>query len=370
MVRSRVTCGLVALTALLWMGAATAQGEESDNTGFYIAPMASYSFFGEDTFDPDGTWGGQLSFGNRLSDYLAVELFGSYYSDASLDNRFGSEANLDSTSYGVGALIFPVPDLFPIYALVAGGVGEYDFDQRTAGPANLNVQESEFVDVGVGVLVPITDGGIALRAEYRYRSSEVDAGNGQNYRFRNNIVSIGVQIPLTSDAQPTRVVTQEPAPTPAMEPSDADGDGVINSWDRCPNTPSNTPVTSNGCPAETASKDDGEPIILKGVTFAFDSYALTAQAEDRLQTSVNALKAEPEVDVLVAGHTDSIGSASYNLELSQLRAQSVAEFLKEHGIDGDRLKTMGFGETMPIAPNSTAAGRAKNRRVEFEIMSR
>jgi OOP family OmpA-OmpF porin len=82
------------------------------------------------------------------------------------------------------------------------------------------------------------------------------------------------------------------------------------------------------------------------------------------------LKKHPQVRVEIGGHTDSIGSSSYNLELSALRAQSVKSYLIEHGISPDRLTTRGYGESMPIASNATPAGRALNRRIEFRILSK
>lgn len=80
------------------------------------------------------------------------------------------------------------------------------------------------------------------------------------------------------------------------------------------------------------------------------------------------LRSNPTLSILIEGHTDSIGSDTSNLILSQNRANAVMRYLTQHGVGSDKLKATGFGKSRPIADNSTADGRAKNRRVEFTII--
>jgi OOP family OmpA-OmpF porin len=81
------------------------------------------------------------------------------------------------------------------------------------------------------------------------------------------------------------------------------------------------------------------------------------------------LKTYPKNDVLVEGHTDSSGNAAYNLSLSRLRAEHVRDYLiKEGGLDAQRFRIVGYGQTQPIADNATREGRAQNRRVEVIIL--
>ena len=150
----------------------------------------------------------------------------------------------------------------------------------------------------------------------------------------------------------------------AQTDGDDDGDGVPNSRDRCPGTPMGTEVDARGCPIEKQA-----PIVLKGVTFEFDSARLTSQAEGRLDNVAEALQSSASMSVRVSGHTDSIGSDSYNKQLSQDRADSVKRYLVDQGIESTRLTTMGYGESRPVASNDTAAGRAQNRRVELDVMN-
>lgn len=101
------------------------------------------------------------------------------------------------------------------------------------------------------------------------------------------------------------------------------------------------------------------------VNFAFDSAQLQPQAESRLNEVAATLRQNSEVRVTIAGHTDAIGSNEYNRDLSQRRADSVKSYLMSRGIDGDRMRTVGYGEERPVATNETPAGRAENRRVEI-----
>jgi OOP family OmpA-OmpF porin len=87
-----------------------------------------------------------------------------------------------------------------------------------------------------------------------------------------------------------------------------------------------------------------------------------------LKQVVAVMSSNPKIKIQVQGHTDSRGSARYNLKLSQRRTRSVRRYLiNKGGIDGSRLTAKGYGESKPIATNRTRKGRAKNRRVEFHI---
>ena len=109
---------------------------------------------------------------------------------------------------------------------------------------------------------------------------------------------------------------------------------------------------------------------MSGITFLFASDEITQQGKLILDDVVNVLTEHPEFDVIIKGHTDSIGEDSINLELSQLRAQSVLNYLANTGIQASRLTATGFGESAPIADNDSKEGRALNRRIEFTVSRR
>lgn len=115
----------------------------------------------------------------------------------------------------------------------------------------------------------------------------------------------------------------------------------------------------------------GDRIILNmpgNITFASDSANINAGFFDVLNSVGLVLKKFNETTVEVAGHTDSQGSDSHNLTLSERRAESVASYLTGQGIPWSRMRAVGFGERMPIANNNYADGRARNRRVEVNIL--
>ena len=114
--------------------------------------------------------------------------------------------------------------------------------------------------------------------------------------------------------------------------------------------------------------EKGAQTVLKNIFFDFDSSTLRPESIGELNRIKGVLEDNPSFVVEIAGHTDSIGTASYNEKLSLKRAQAVATWLIEHGIDASRLKVVGYGETQPIADNSTEEGQRQNRRVVFEIL--
>jgi outer membrane protein OmpA-like peptidoglycan-associated protein len=103
------------------------------------------------------------------------------------------------------------------------------------------------------------------------------------------------------------------------------------------------------------------------VLFDFDSAAIRLDAERALTDVAAVLAGYPNRPARIEGHTDSIASEAYNLDLSKRRAESVRAWLVAHGADAKRLTTAGLGESRPVADNATAAGRQKNRRVEIVI---
>ena len=101
--------------------------------------------------------------------------------------------------------------------------------------------------------------------------------------------------------------------------------------------------------------------------FEFNLSQLTVPAQQTLDEVASALLTQPELHVEIQGHTDSIGSVNYNLNLSQRRADAVMAYLISKGVSASNLTAKGYGKSKPIASNDTAEGRAQNRRVEFEV---
>ncbi|MBR9989611.1 MAG: OmpA family protein [Gemmatimonadetes bacterium] len=116
----------------------------------------------------------------------------------------------------------------------------------------------------------------------------------------------------------------------------------------------------------------GEGVLVtfdSGLLFDFDSSVVKGAARSNLTDLANSLRSYPDTEVLIVGHTDSQGSATYNQGLSERRAASAKNFLVTQGVPANRIRTEGLGLTEPVASNDTDAGRAQNRRVEVAIFA-
>ena len=168
-----------------------------------------------------------------------------------------------------------------------------------------------------------------------------------------------------------------------ITPTDSDGDGVPDDRDKCPDTPAGVRVDADGCPIDTdgdgvpdyLDKCPGTPAgakvnpmgcwVLGDLLFDFDKAIIKSAGYSELNKVVDVLNENPNMKVVLQGHTDSIGSKVYNQGLSLRRAKAVKTYLVNKGVTAGRLKCEGYGETMPAASNKTEFGRSLNRRVQL-----
>jgi outer membrane protein OmpA-like peptidoglycan-associated protein len=113
----------------------------------------------------------------------------------------------------------------------------------------------------------------------------------------------------------------------------------------------------------------GSTFVLKEIFFEFDKSTLLQQSFFELMKLMALLDNYPNMCIQISGHTDAKGSDAYNQRLSENRAKAVVDYLVSKGVDGKRLQYKGYGKSMPLETNDTEEGRAKNRRVEFKIIS-
>lgn len=214
---------------------------------------------------------------------------------------------------------------------------------------------------------------ITISADYRHmrtRSQELTFGGPVEGRYRADSAMLGMRFAF-GEPKPRFVAMTEPVRTPPPSPPpapdrcalDADGDGVSDCVDKCPNTPKGFKVDAMGCIVE-------QSVILRSVNFVFNKDQLTVPAQETLDEVAAALVGQPSLNVEIVGHTDSVGSAAFNRSLSERRASSVRRYLVGKGVREANLHASGAGESRPIASNDTEDGRAQNRRVEFVVLNK
>jgi len=281
--------------------------------------------------------------------------------NADYDN--GDEDTKITQLFFNGVKDYKINDSFKLYALA--GLGYERLSEEKFGN-----ESDPFFNYGVGAGYSFAND-IALK---------LDARHQLKFDGDKNIVYIlGLSIPLGSPA------------TKQVE-LDSDNDGVIDSNDQCPTTAANVQVDANGCeldgdndgvvdskdncletPKGEAVNEMGCPVLAVpapadlGVVFETNSAKIKSSDISKFEKYVTYLKSVPTSNVVLEGHTDSVGNANYNLNLSQKRADSTKAKLVSMGISEDRITAIGYGESKPLVENNSAENMQKNRRVTARI---
>jgi OmpA-OmpF porin, OOP family len=232
-------------------------------------------------------------------------------------------------------------------------------------PSNTSNNTFYLAEAGVGAFIKLWENADAsrsfsLRPDLTIRGDRFTQSNSRtDYLFNLGFVfSFGPGIAPPAAAPPPPPPAPPPAPPPPPPPPPTP---------QCPGLapgtviPPGTATDANGCPIR------GD-VVLQGVNFETNSATLTGDSKPILDKVAAGLKEHPHLIVELQGHTDSTGSARYNLGLSERRAESVREYLISQGVSPSQLTAKGFGATQPIASNSTAEGRAQNRRVVMHVV--
>lgn len=354
----RIAIALVLLALLCFPFLARA----ADDADYHIAASGFYMLADDDRNVGDSNFGWQINPGMRLKNnwWLEGHVFG-----AVLDR--GSQQTTDFYQYGVGGdLQYAFGDRDELTPYVLAGAG---------GSYNDVVPNPEdgwdyFANVGVGIThkffgMDLLRWRLEARAVYdHFADHYIDyrVGAGLEFALQKSKPAAPPPEPQRVVHEVTREVVREvPVAVPAaVGDVDSDKDGVVNSKDKCPNTPPGAKVDGDGCVI-------AQTLTMRDVTFETGSSRLTMNGQHILDQVANFLKADSTVQMSVEGHTDARGAAPYNLKLSQARASSVRKYLVDHGIDANRLTAKGFGKTRPVASNDTDEGREANRRVEMVI---
>lgn len=333
---------------------ASATTEAPTDTRWYVAPYGTFLKTGGDRNSHDG-WGGGLGVGKMLNKHFNVELKGFYQTAAGFNDR------LDPTRINTGGSwdlaggtadlqYYFMRDKFSPYTVIGVGGMNSSVPERSGA--------SFIGEAGAGFTYEVMDN-LMVRSDVRYRYNQNFNARLQQgtEEFHDMTVNLGVVVPIGDKPK----AAEAPAPQPVAavvdcSTLDSDSDGINDCVDKCPGTIAGSKVDATGCPIS---------LELKGVNFKYDSAQLTENAMFILDGVAQSLVNYPLKDDLeVHGHTSSEGSNAYNMKLSQKRSQSVANYLSSKGVT-NRLIAKGYGESKPIADNSTEQGREQNRRVEL-----
>ncbi|TQV86684.1 OmpA family protein [Aliikangiella coralliicola] len=344
-----------------------------EGTGPFISLGQNYfSFDGDRKLEDENDF--YLGLGYQVDENWGVEL---RFTEVETNNDFGSE--LDINLWSVSSLYRYSPRGTSSFFWKAGA-GRYESTPNTA--------DSTAFRLGLGY-----DFNISKNFSWVVGADTVFAIQHSHADF---VPYTGFEFFFgdTSSRKPTPPPQPTPAPVQQTITKDTDRDGVNDDVDRCPSTPAGAKVDSNGCeldsdkdgvvdsadncpstPAGAKVDEKGCRIALQenvsiqlNVKFANNSDAITNDFSQEISKVATFMRQYPDTTVVIEGHTDSRGAASYNQSLSQKRAEAVRNYLiSEFNIDSQRVSAVGKGESSPIADNETAEGRAANRRVQAEI---
>lgn len=306
----------------------------------------------DDVRGVDDGQGIQFSMARALSDVTQLQFSTSY---------INFDTGVPATDFyrsaaGVELVRYFNPRGFAPFFVAGAGVAYNDVAMAASDRADVTTT------AGFGMLSPpFTDYGIRVRGEARYvndrfvgRPEDVHFALGLFFPLRRPRT---VEVVRTEYREVVKEVVRE------VPVRDGDKDGVPDDVDICSDTLSAATVDARGCVPVQAV------IQLTGVHFEYNSARLTENSKSILSMAAASLRGQSGMRVEVAGHTDDRGGDLYNLELSQLRALSVVEYLNASGIESSRLEARGYGESQPMDTNGTDTGRERNRRVEFRVLS-
>ena len=161
--------------------------------------------------------------------------------------------------------------------------------------------------------------------------------------------TIAATVPVINEP----IMEEEPTVPVKAEPMDDDKDGVLNQFDKCPNTSPGVKVNKDGC----------FEVVNLNINFDNNSVEIKDQYMKNIETFAKILKQNKSLTAAIEAHTDSKGSDAYNQNLSERRAVAVLNELKKLDVASSKLSSRGYGESQPIASNDTEEGKALNRRV-------
>lgn len=346
---------------------------ENSSYSRFISPMVGgHIFEGNQGLDNGPTFG--LGIGAEFDKQYGWEAVFNY-TDSESDP---GSADVDVITYRLDGFYNFLNDdtLVPYVAAGAGGMLFKDDDG--------NNKDKFMVNYGAGIKYYL-DESLALRGDVRHLITFNDSYNNLLYTFGLSwFFDCGQRSKAVSCSKHTSVAySVEPPPTPVVSVSDMDGDGVSDSLDQCPGTPAGVEVDEKGCPPDTdmdgiydylddclktpagATVNENGCWVIEAPLFETNQAEIKADSHATLNEVAKIIKNNPDLKLEIQGHADIRGTEEYNQVLSERRAKAVEAYFVSQGIETERMDSVGYSFTRPVAPNDTPEGMAKNRRVEI-----
>ncbi len=339
MIRNTTAKIILLLVAAAFALPANAQLKGKTETSLQVGAM---NYEGDADLKTDWLFGARL--GHYFTDAISAEI--AFIGGKTKEKNTGEKLNVFYPSANL-SYNFVFGKFVPF---IKAGAGAYILDPKNGS------SETDFgVNYGAGIKYFFTQN-LALRAEAdHFIDTESGVGThnlqalaGLSFFFGNcekavkEVVKAVPQPVVKQEAAPVQQEVAQ-APVPAAKPMDEAKEEVV-----------------------VFSKEKN--LVLHGIRFAKGSSSITPESENILNAVYASLLAAPELAIEIQGHTDNTSSDAFNLKLSQMRATAVKDYLVKKGIAANRLNAKGYGEAAPIADNSTEAGRAENRRIEFKVL--
>jgi OOP family OmpA-OmpF porin len=320
-------------------------------------------------------YGGYLSLQRNFSEHVALRLSANYNH---LETRYESSAQndihqkLDAFTGDLDLIYYFIPcEIITPY--LVGGFGGMLYNIKDAPKAEYNGNATAYqFNMGVGGELRLTSS-LDLKAEFTYNLASTNDLDGRDAVTLKGLfnttadafarLSVGV-VYYFSKGKPSHLCDEYEGirPTIIEKPAKIDY-AKIEEMIKKLMPKEQPPVVSVPAPVPK------QHWVLIGVDFNFNSAKLKSESYPVLLYTIQILQNNPDMKKIeILGYTDNIGSQKYNLKLSQRRAETIRNYLVDHGISPDRLTTKGYGESNPIATNKTAEGRAANRRIEFKVI--
>ncbi|MBC7697086.1 MAG: OmpA family protein [Bacteroidia bacterium] len=335
----------IAVAATLSFAAFTASADDMYRGAWYLVPGVSYMNTDSD-LDANNGGGAFIKLGKELSESWDIQ-GGLGYNRAGEDTGIaGAGGRYKQTTLGVDALYMFSRDKFRPFLLAGLGAARNNVDYSGIPALQDRSKTSWLADVGLGAQYLFNDS-FGLQADLRHQWSKSNAkAPGTSFdadgTIGNTLLNLGGIFRFGAPA-PMPVAAVEPAPEPAPAPM----------ADAAP-APAPEPV-----PAAVPCNPKLETVTISAEKlFGFDKAKLQDGSKPILDDAAAKIKGNPELQVvLVTGHTDRIGSAAYNLKLSERRANQVKDYLVSQGVDASRLKAIGKGEAEPVSDCKGVKGK-------------